>query len=462
MREAMGEATSETIGPSDARLREALEEVYRQGEDAPDELEHQLQRYTRCIEAFRRRFAQPDAPTAGRGARTKVGAQEDASEAAELQVYRAPGRTELSGNHTDHNGGFVLAAAVHLDCVAVVRPRADMTVRVVSEGHPEVCEVGLISLDPVAGEEGRLAGLVRGVGSAVREQGRVCGGFDAYLDSAIPVGSGLSSSAAVEVLLAEVQNTLYNDRCIDTVTLAKIGRRAENRHFGKPCGLMDQLACAGGGISGIDLADHDAPVLHRLAGGFTRHGMAVVIVSTGGSHADLTEDYAAVPREMLAVASELGGRQLRDLSREAVLGALPELRARCGDRAVLRALHFFDESERARLQYRALEQGDLDEYLRLARESGASSWCLLQNAATPQEPREQGIPLALALTERYLRRRGIRNAASRVHGGGFAGTIQVYLPLDEFEPYKAEIERVFGAGAAVRVRTSDHGTARVI
>lgn len=437
----------EILDPSlEARLRQALERFYLRGEDAPEALERQVQRYARCLKTFCGRFPQPG---------------EDAAGADDLQIYRAPGRTELSGNHTDHNGGFVLAAAVHLDCVAVVRRRDDMTVRVISEGHPEVCDVDLTALDPLACEEGSLAALVRGVGSAMREWGSDCGGFDAYLHSEVPVGSGLSSSAAVEVLLAQVQNTLYNEGRIDTVTLAKIGRRAENRHFGKPCGLMDQLACAGGGISGIDLADHDAPELHRLAGGFTRHGVAVVIVSTGGNHADLTEDYAAIPREMRAVASELGGRQLRDLSCEAVLATLPELRTRCGDRAVLRALHFFDETDRARLQYRALEEGNLDEYLRLARESGSSSWCLLQNAATPQEPREQGIPLALALTERYLRLRGIRNAAWRVHGGGFAGTIQVYLPLDELEAYKAEIEWVFGVDAAVRVRTSDHGAARV-
>ncbi len=440
----------------DDGLRRALERFYGQSDHALDELDHQVERYARCVEAFRRHYRAPEAE-----GRASTGS-EGAAGSGGLQIYRTPGRTELSGNHTDHNGGFVLAAAVHLDCVAVVRPREDKTVRLVSEGYPEQCEVDLRALDPVPEEEGSIAALVRGVGAALGEWGGDCGGFDAYLHSLVPVGSGLSSSAAVEVLLAQVQNTVYNEGRMDAVTLARIGRRAENRHFGKPCGLMDQLACAGGGISGIDLADHDAPQLHRLTTGFAEHGLAVVIVSTGGSHADLTEDYAAVPREMRAVAAELGGRQLRDVTREALLAELQRVRARCGDRALLRALHFFDETERARLQYDALSKGDIDEYLKLARESGSSSWRLLQNAAAPHEPREQGIPLALALTERYMRFRGIRQAAWRVHGGGFAGTIQVYLPLDELQAYSDEIERVFGAGAAVRVRTSSHGAARVV
>ncbi len=423
-------------------LENRLGEIYLDETADSDQLRRQTERYRRCISAFRERY----------------GAEDDSP----LLIFRSPGRTELSGNHTDHNGGYVVAAAVHLDCVAVVRARSDTAVRLSSDGYSAAYEVRLDALEPVADEEGSVAALIRGVASAVMEWGGSCGGFDAHLNSAVPVGSGLSSSAAVEVLLAEVFNSLYNESRFDVITLARIGRRAENRHFGKPCGLMDQLACAAGGISGMDLAEPDSPRLYRLTTDFARHGVAVVIVATGGSHADLTEEYAAVPREMRAVADELGGGLLRDNSLEALLKELPRLRRRCGDRAVLRALHFFDETERARRQYSALAAGAIDDYLTLVHESGESSWKLLQNVAAAAEPREQGIPLALTLTDRYLHRRGIRRAARRVHGGGFAGTVQVYLPLDELEEYCREMEQVFGTGAAVVVRVSNGGVARVI
>jgi galactokinase len=372
--------------------------------------------------------------------------------AGEPRLFSTPGRTEVGGNHTDHNGGRVLAAAVDLDVAAAAAPAADGTIVVESEGYPRQV-VDLSDLSPVEAERGTPAALVRGVAAAMSDRGRAIGGLRAWIQSRVPKGSGLSSSASYEVALATLLAALYNDGEVPPVEIAQSARQAENIHFGKPCGLMDQTTCAVGGFVTIDFRDSAAPAVRKVDCDFRASGYSLVIVDTGASHAGLTEEYAAVAGEMRAVAGALGGKLLCDVTREMVISRAAGLRAAVGDRALLRALHFFDDDRRVGEQVLALEAGDMGRFLALVAESGRSSWMLLQNCYPPASTREQGIPLALALSREILEGRG----AWRVHGGGFAGTIQAFVPRDLVAAYVGELGEVFGPSACTELSVRDAG-----
>ncbi|MFP4612807.1 MAG: galactokinase [Spirochaetaceae bacterium] len=369
------------------------------------------------------------------------------------QVFSAPGRTELGGNHTDHNAGRVLAAGVTLDTVAAVSPRTDARVRIVSEGFEGTIEVDTRELMPVKTEAGSPAALVRGVAAFLRAHGREVGGFDAVVTSRVAPGSGLSSSASFEVLIAVVFSFLHNDGTLTPVEIARAGRHAENEFFGKPAGLMDQIACAAGGVVTIDFEDEEAPTVQRITAGFADRGYRLFAVDSGAGHADLTDDYAAVVHEMKEAARVFGRSTLREVEERAFFERLPEVRSRVGDRAVLRALHYFRENRRVLRQARLLTDGDIEGFLSEVRESGSSSWRLLQNCYSPAALQQQGIPLALALSETFLEESTVfprpprLHGAARVHGGGFAGTIQAYVPTERATDYRRAMSAVFGEGS---------------
>jgi len=372
----------------------------------------------------------------------------------EAALFSTPGRTEIGGNHTDHNAGRVLAAAVDLDVAAVAAPCAGGRAVIESEGYGRQ----LIELDrPEARPEERFqpAALTRGIAARFAELGYRIGGFHACLSSRVLKGSGLSSSAAYEVAIGTILNHLYNAGGIPALELAKACRYAENAYYGKPCGLMDQTTCAVGGFVAIDFADLSNPIVEAIELDFAATGLALVIVDTGGHHADLTEDYAAIEREMKQAARALGAELLRGASRERLLQEAAALRRSVGDRAILRALHFFDEDRRAAEEAEALGRGDLAEFLRLAVESGESSWRLLQNCYPPAAAREQGVPLALAVSESLLAGRG----AWRVHGGGFAGTVQAFVPEALLPRYLEKMGELFGPGACHRLSIRRSGAA---
>ena len=360
----------------------------------------------------------------------------------EFAFYSAPGRTELGGNHTDHQHGRVLAASVDLDVIALAAPNGTDTVRVLSEGFA-MDVVDLARLEPVAQETGHSASLIRGVCAAFAQRGWPVRGFDAYTTSAVLKGSGLSSSAAFEVLIGNIANALFAGGAESPVSIAQIGQFAENVFFDKPSGLLDQMASSVGGVVAMDFADPAAPLVRPLALDLAGQGYALCIVDTGADHADLTDEYAAIPAEMKAVAAALGGQVLRDVPREAFYKALPALRKALGDRAVLRAFHFYADDERAALQAEALAAGEFDRFLALVSESGQSSFNYLQNVFCRSKPaQEQPVALALALADTLLAGRG----AFRVHGGGFAGTIQAYVPLDFVPAFRAGMEALLGQG----------------
>ena len=360
-------------------------------------------------------------------------------------LVSAPGRTELGGNHTDHNGGVVLAAAVHFDCLAVAAPTEGNIIRIWSEGFPDTIKVRLDDLAPRKEEEGTSAALVRGVVHGFKAGGWTIGAFDACISGDVPIGSGLSSSAAFEICVGQILNSLFNDEKVGPVDLAAIGRKAENIHFGKPCGFMDQITCAAQGILSIDLQDQTLPIVHEIDFDFGDSGYQLAMVDTGSSHADLTLEYAAIPEEMGRAARVLGQDVARGLTMEQVLDAAPQIRREAGDRALLRLIHFIEESERAVRQADALRSGDMDTYLELVNASGDSSWRLLQNCISTTNFLEQGIPVALTLTERFLQGDG----AWRIQGGGFAGTIQAYVPYDRFETYRTLMDAVFGPASTL-------------
>jgi galactokinase len=370
--------------------------------------------------------------------------------------FSAPGRTELAGNHTDHNRGKVLAAAVNLEITADVEKTDDNTVTFRSAGFRET-KVELSDLSPESQEKETTASLICGIAAEFKKRGYRTGGFCANAVSAVPPGSGLSSSAAVEVLIARIFDSLYNEGSIDPLEAAQIGQIAENSYFGKPCGLMDQIACSFGGAVAVDFADEARPVVKKIGFDPAAYGYTLCIVNTGGSHADLTADYAAIPAEMKAVAAFFGKQVLRELDKETVLSRAAEVRAKAGDRALLRALHFFDENARVDEMAAALERNDIERYLTLVNKSGCSSSQLLQNIYSPACPGTQGISAALALTEDFFSRQKTQGAdrmpgACRVHGGGFAGTIQAYIPTDAMDAYRAHMEAVFGAGTVTELR----------
>ena len=380
-----------------------------------------------------------------------------------LRIFSVPGRTELGGNHTDHNCGKVLAASIQLDALAVVAPRQDKQVFFRSLGHPDV-KVDISNLSVKEEEKGSTEALVRGIAAEFAARGTPVGGFTANAVNMVLAGSGLSSSAAVEVLFAKIFDNLYCGGKRSALELAQIGQKAENVYFGKPCGLMDQTACASGGAVAIDFGDLQNPKVKKIDFSPTAAGYALCVVDTRGTHSDLTPDYAAIPAEMKEAAAFFGKTVLGELDEKSMMKQLPELRKAAGDRAALRALHFFNENKRVDAMLAVLENLNvlpLDErreaieaFLALVRESGDSSWELLQNVYSPKNPREQGVTLALALTKNFLQG---DDGACRVHGGGFAGTIQTYLPIERLDDYRALMEGIFGKGALTVLRIRPWG-----
>ena len=380
-------------------------------------------------------------------------------EEREVSLFSVPGRSELSGNHTDHNRGCVIAAAVDCDIIAVAAPTETNTVCLLSEGFPE----DTVALDtytaPNEARFGRSDALIAGVCAGFLAHGYRVGGFDAYTTSNVPKGSGLSSSAAFEDMVGNIENHLYNEGRVQAPELAIISQYAENRFFGKPCGLMDQTACAVGGVVAIDFARPEAPEIRKIDFDLDAAGYALCIVNTGGNHADLTPDYAAVPAEMHAVARALGCEVLREADEAKFHTVLPYLREELGDRAVLRALHFFAENRRVAAQCEALLRGDVTAFLSLVAASGRSSFCYLQNVYSPAHPTEQGISLALALAEEFLTPLG---GVCRVHGGGFAGTVQAYVPLAAVARFISHMDAVFGKGATAALRIRADGAVKLL
>ena len=377
-------------------------------------------------------------------------------DAPSAALYSGPGRTEIGGNHTDHQHGRVLCGSVNLDTLACAAPNGKNVVRVISEGYPAV-EVSLDSLLPREEEQNTSAALVRGVAAKLTELGYTLSGFDAYAVSNVISGAGLSSSASFEVLLGNIFNRFLCGGKLDPVAIAKVGQYAENVYFGKPCGLMDQMGSSIGGAVFIDFADPAEPVVERADYDFSRSGHALCIVDTGSCHADLTDDYADITREMGAVAAHFGKQFLREVLRDIALadfrGSIPALRAECGDRAVLRAMHFFNDDRRAQKEYTALKNGDFDRFLGLVNDSGLSSELLLQNIWAPGAPREQAVSLALTIGRELLGGEG----AIRVHGGGFAGTIQAFVPNELLDSFQSDMDAVLGEGKCHVLRIRAQG-----
>lgn len=371
-------------------------------------------------------------------------------------LYTAPGRTEICGNHTDHNHGKVLAASVNLDAVAAAALSADHVVRVKSAGF-DIDIVDISDLNVHEDEKGHSAALIRGICARFVQLGYKIGGFDATTASRVLSGSGLSSSAAFEVLICTILNHLYNDGKIDSVEIAKISQYAENVYFFKPCGLLDQMACAVGGFVEIDFADPEKPVIEKIDFDFAACNHALCIVDTGGSHSNLTEDYAAVRSEMEAVAGEFGRKVLREVPEGQFIAAIPSLREKLGERAVLRALHFYGENARVDSDAAALKAEDFEQFKRNVIESGYSSYMYNQNVYTTKMPSEQPVSLGLAISEKLLKGKG----AWRVHGGGFAGTIQAFVPMELLDTYTEEMKKIFGEKACYVLNIRPVGGARI-
>ena len=376
----------------------------------------------------------------------------------EVTLYSVAGRSELSGNHTDHNHGCVIAASIDLDIIAVAAKRNDTTIRIKSEGFPED-SVNYEAYDsPISEKFGTSESIVAGMCAGFRKDGYSVGGFDAYTTSSVLKGSGLSSSAAFEDMVGNILSHLYNGGKVDNVKIAMLAQYAENVFFGKPCGLMDQVACAVGGIVAIDFKNPKAPVIDKVDFDITEQGYNLCIVNTGGNHADLTDDYASVPAEMKAVAAHFGKAVLREIEESALIEAIPALRETVGDRAVLRALHFMNENKRVEKQKDALTRGDLDGFFSEVLASGRSSFCYLQNVYTTQNLSEQGLSLALCLADGYL---AGKRATWRVHGGGFAGTIQAFVPTAEVDGFRRVMDSVFGEGKCIVLRIRPEGALKI-
>lgn len=363
-----------------------------------------------------------------------------------IRIFSAPGRTEVGGNHTDHNRGCVLAAAVGLDVIAVVCPTDNNIITVKSEGFPQD-SVDISDLDVKENEKNTSAALIRGVAAGFKNSGYNICGFNAYTTSNVLKGSGLSSSAAFEVLIGTILSHLCNNGSVSAVKIAQIAQYAENVYFGKPSGLMDQMASSVGGFITIDFNSTEEPVIEAISYDFASSGYDLCIVDTKGNHADLTPEYAAIPLEMKSVAAFFGKKELRDISKEMLVENIAEVRKSCGDRAVARAFHFFDDNERVGKEAAALKNGSIEEFLTLITASGNSSFKYLQNIFASKAPEEQGLVMGLYISENILVGRG----AVRVHGGGFAGTIQAFVPSDMTDTYAETMEMVFGEGSCHRL-----------
>ena len=394
---------------------------------------YQAERYNHLIESFSKSFGTKD-----------------------IMLFSSPGRTEIGGNHTDHNNGRVLAGTVNLDNIAVASKNNSNIINIESVGYPKF-EVDLSTLSPNIKENFTSVALVRGISSKMKELGFNIGGFDCSIDGGVPKGSGLSSSACFEVLIGTIISHLFNNGKLDPVQNAIIGQYSENVYFGKPCGLMDQTACAVGGLVTIDFKDPSKPAVKKVAFDFVSTGFALVITETGGNHADLNEEYASIPREMKAVADELGVKVLRQVNLDQILEITPGIRKKVGDRAILRAIHFQNDNQRVADQVAALEQNDFRAFLGMVNDSGYSSFMYNQNIYPVTNVKEQGVSLALALSEIVLK----GNGAWRVHGGGFAGTIQAFVPQNLLDKYIESLEHVFGKGSCHKLFIRQKGADKI-
>lgn len=396
-------------------------------------LDYQYQRYESAIDKFESLYGEGD-----------------------FEIYTAAGRSEVGGNHTDHQHGRVLAAAINLDAIGIVRKR-DNIIKVLSDDY-DIPEIDLNHLEKVDSEEGTSVALIKGVVAKLKDLGYKIGGFDAYITSDVLIGAGLSSSAAFEDIIGTIIDGLYNDMAIDMVTIAKVGQYAENVYFGKPCGLMDQCACAVGGLITIDFKDPENPDVKHVDVDFGEFGYSLCIVDAKGSHANLTDEYAAVPAEMKAVAQFFGKDVLREVNVQDFLDHMDEVREKCGDRAALRAYHFFKENDRVPQEVAALENKDFPAFLNLVKASGNSSYKVLQNVYASSDPQHQSVSLALTLSEDLLDDHGV----CRVHGGGFAGTIQAFVANDYVDTYKKGIEKYFGEGSCHVLKVRKYGGKKVL
>lgn len=360
---------------------------------------------------------------------------------AEAGLYSAPGRTEIGGNHTDHQHGRVLAGSVNIDMIAAAAPNDKNQLRVQSEGY-DLCVIDLNDLEARKEEENTTASLLRGECAAFTQRGAKLAGLDIYISSNVPKGSGVSSSAAFEVLIGVILNDCFMTEKVSPIAIAQIGQWAENVYFGKPCGLMDQMASSVGNIITIDFASPAKPVVEPVAVDFSKAGLALCILDSGADHADLTDEYAAIPAECRAVAAVCGGEVLRDVPFETFLAKLPECRRQCGDRAVLRAFHVYADNDRVAKQVAALHDGDFGTFLSLVNESGCSSWEYLQNVIPAGYKEHQEVGVTIAAAKHLLGDKG----AVRVHGGGFAGTVQAFVPVEMLDEFKAGMETILGEG----------------
>lgn len=393
------------------------------------QISYQKDRYTKAIERFEAQYGE-----------------------GPVVIYSAPGRSEVGGNHTDHQHGEILAASINLDAIAVTRPLAQDVVRVVSDGYDEIV-IDIKQLGLIEEEKETTAALIKGVLAGVKKRGYQIGGFESYITSDVLIGAGLSSSAAFETVIGTILSCLYNDGSISSTEIAMIGQYAENVYFGKPCGLMDQMACATGSLVHVDFLNPEEPKVERIAFDLNQYGYSLCITDTKGSHADLTADYAAVPEEMKRVAAFFGKEVLRTVSEEDIIKNLPKLRIETGDRSVLRALHFINENKRVGQEVEALKREDISTFLKLVEASGNSSFKYLQNVYSNSDVQQQNVSLALQLSEMTLKDDGV----CRVHGGGFAGTIQAFVKNEAVATYCDVMNRIFGDGACSLLKIRKYG-----
>ena len=399
-----------------------------------DVIAYQEERYVKALESFEKIYGEK-----------------------EVEIYSAPGRSEVGGNHTDHQFGKVLATSINLDAIAIVAPKEEAEIDLKSEGYDRIT-VDLNHLNKADVKEGSSEALIAGVAFKLKEEGYNIGGFEAYVTSDVLNGAGMSSSAAFEVLIGNILSGLYNDMKISPVFLAQAGQFAENEFFGKPCGLMDQMASSVGGLINIDFENPEEPKIKKVEVDFEEYGHSLCIVDTKGSHADLTDDYAAIPEEMKEVAGFFDKAVLREVDKDDFYLNLPKIREILGDRAVLRAMHLFEENKRVDEQVKALEDGDFETFKKLIKESGNSSFKYLQNVYSSHDLNNQSVSIGLAMSDISLGDRGV----SRVHGGGFAGTIQAFVPNDIVSMYKKNMEHVFGEGACHVLKVRPYGGMKVL
>lgn len=397
-------------------------------------LDYQKKRYLDAIKTFEKEFGEK-----------------------EISIFSAPGRSEISGNHTDHQRGEVLVAAVNVDAIAVVSTTDTWNVEIASEGYTKII-ISLDDLDPQKEEEGTTLSIVKGVLSELKKAGYKLGGFNAYVTSDVLIGAGISSSAAFETLIGTIVSGLYNQMAISPVEIAMIGQKAENEYFGKPCGLMDQMASSVGNLVHIDFADSKNPRIKKVVCDFEAFGYSLCITDTKSSHADCTEEYAAVPAEMKAAAAVFDKEVLREVSKEEILQNIGKIRQAAGDRGALRTLHFVMENERVQKAVQALNEGDFEAFLKCIKASGDSSFKYLQNVYMNTDITHQNVSVALALSDVILADNGV----SRVHGGGFAGTIQAFVKNDFVNSYQKYMNSVWGEGACRVFKIRKFGGIKVV